>query len=220
MNPIKPTIKSEIFSLALLALSFAASVYFYLHFPERVATHWNLAGEPDGWSGRAFGAFFFPPLLLGMYLLFVFLPRLDPKKERYAEFAKPYAVFRNAILAIMALIYFVTSLNNLGFNLDVGVWTAGAIGVLFIILGNYLGKLKMNWFVGIKTPWTLSSEAVWNKTHRVGGWAFVLAGLVMIATGVAPIAWRLPLFVFNIIMLLFMTLGYSYFVYLAEKKKK
>ena len=219
-NPIKPIIKSEIFSWALILISVASSFYFYQHFPDRVITHWNFAGVPNGWSGRGVGAFSIPAVLIGMYLLLLFIPLLDPRKERYAEFVKPYSVFRNFILFIMTLIYFISSFNNLGFNFNVGMWVSGAVGLLFIVLGNYLGKIKMNWFVGIRTPWTLSSEVVWNKTHRFGGKVFILAGIVMFLTSLAPMSWRLPLFVFDLIILLFGTIVYSYIVYLAEKKKK
>jgi uncharacterized membrane protein len=218
-NPIKPTIKSEIFSLLLIAISIVASFYFYAHFPEQVITHWNFAGQPNGWSGRGFAAFFLPVLLIGMYLLFIFIPCLDPKKERYGEFAKVYNIFRNFILFFLVLIYFIASLNNIGFKLDVGIWVSATVGLLFIILGNYLGKLKTNWFVGIRTPWTLSSEIVWNKTHRFGGKVFIIGGLLMIFAGLAPLTWRLPIFVADIIILLFGTVVYSYVVYLREKRK-
>ncbi|MDD5527949.1 MAG: SdpI family protein [Patescibacteria group bacterium] len=219
MNPIKLTIKSEFFSILLIVISIIASFYFYVHFPDRVITHWNLAGEPNGYSGRAFAAFFFPALFVGMYLLFIFLPMLDPRKERYAEFAKIYNVFRNLIIFILVVIYFVASFNNLGANLNINVWVPGAVGLLFIVLGNYMGKIKPNWFVGIRTPWTLSSETVWNKTHRFGGKVFIIGGLLMISAGLAPLSWRLPIFVADIIILLFGTVVYSYFAYLQEKKK-
>jgi len=204
----------------MIAVSIIASVYFYQHFPDRVITHWDFAGNPNGWSGRGFAAFFLPVLLIVMYVLFLWLPSLDPKKERYAEFAKVYAVFRNFIIFFMLLIYFIASLNNIGYKLDVGVSVSLAVGALFIILGNYMGKLKPNWFVGIRTPWTMSSETVWNKTHRFGGKVFMLGGLIMIITGFAPLSWRLPLFIVDIIVLSLGTVVYSYIVYLKENKNK
>ena len=220
MNPIKTTIKSEIFSFLILAVSWVAAFYFYQHFPDKVVTHWNIAGQADGWSGRGFAAFFFPGLLSGMYLMFLLLPMFDPKKDRYAEFSKVYNVFRNLLLGVMALIYFIASVSNLGVYLNVGVWTPLIIGLLFVVLGNYMGKIKPNWFVGIRTPWTMSSETVWNKTHRFGGKAFMMSGVLIAMSGLAPLRLRLPLFVFAIMIMLFGTIVYSYLVYLAEKKKK
>jgi uncharacterized membrane protein len=218
-NPIKPTIKSEIFSLSILAISLAASFYFYAHFPEKVITHWDFAGRPNGWSGRGFAAFFFPALLAAMYVLFLVIPYLDPKKERYAEFARAYNIFRHLIIAFLLIIYFIVSLANLGFQLDIGVLISVIVGALFIVIGNYLGKIKPNWFVGIRTPWTLSSETVWNKTHRFGGKVFMIGGLIMMITAIAPLSWRLPLFIADIIVLLSGTVVYSYIAYLQEKKK-
>jgi uncharacterized membrane protein len=217
---MKLKLKPEIFSLIILAISIAASFYFYAHFPDRVVTHWNFAGQPNGWSSRAFAAFFFPALLAAMYALFLILPKIDPRKERYVEFAKVYNIFRNSILFILAAIYFVASLDNIGFNFDIAIVSSIFIGLLFIVLGNYLGKIKMNWFVGIRTPWTLSSETVWNKTHYFGGKVFIFSGLLMIIAGFAPLAWRLPLFIADIIVLILGTVAYSYIVYLQEGKIK
>jgi uncharacterized membrane protein len=218
-NPIKPTIKSEILSWSIMVISVAASFYFYRHFPAKVVTHWDLAGRPNGWSGPAFAAFFFPLLLVIIYFLLLFIPLIDPKKERYAEFAKTYNIFRNLIILMLAVIYFIASLKNLGYGFDIKTWVAAIVGLLFIILGNYLGKIKPNWFVGIRTPWTLSSETVWNKTHRFGGKVFVVCGFLLILTGFLPAAWRLPLFAADIIILVFGTIIYSYFAYWQERTK-
>lgn len=217
-SPIKFSFKTEILPILIILVSFFASFYFYAHFPERVPTHWNFKGEVNGWSSRAFGAFFLPLLLLGMYIMFIVLPSLDPKKERYEQFSKVYNIFRTAIMLILALIYFIAGANGLGYNLEVGLWTPILIGLLFIVLGNYMGKLKMNWFVGIRTPWTLSSEEVWNKSHRFGGKVFMISGLIMAASAFLPANWIMPIFVANMILIVFGTLIYSYFVYLKYGK--
>ncbi|MBI4779454.1 SdpI family protein [Candidatus Falkowbacteria bacterium] len=218
-NPIKPTIKTEFIPLLLIILALASGVFFYNNLPERIATHWNFAGEIDGWGSGKTQAIIFPLLIIGIYLLFLLIPYLDPKKERYEQFNKVYHIFKGIILALMAVIYFIVGLNGLGYNLPVGAIIPGLIGLLFIILGNYLGKIKMNWFMGIRTPWTLSSEEVWNKTHRFGGKMFILAGFLMIAEIFLPLSWKLPVFIIMMAVLLLGTVGYSYFVYLQEKKK-
>ncbi|MDO8668299.1 MAG: SdpI family protein [bacterium] len=217
-NPTKPTIKTEFIPLAMILLTLFSSVYFYNNLPERVATHWNIAGQVDAYGSGQTQAVAFPLLIVGMYILFLLIPFLDPKKERYKQFNKVYHIFKNILLALMVVIYFIVSLNGLGYNLPVGVIIPGLIGLLFIVLGNYMGKIKMNWFMGIRTPWTLSSEEVWNKTHRFGGKMFILAGLLMMAETVLPINWRLPVFIIMMAALLFGTIGYSYIVYLKEKK--
>ncbi|MDD5032035.1 MAG: SdpI family protein [Patescibacteria group bacterium] len=216
-NPVKPTLKTEILPLLILVATIISSFYFYSHSPEIVPIHWNFAGEVDNWGSRSI-AFTIPAIMVGMYILFLVFPFLDPKKERYDQFRKVYHVFKDILILFMAIIYFATSLNTLGYNLPIGIIVPVGVGILFIIIGNYLGKIKMNWFVGIKTPWTLSSEEVWNKTHRFGGKMFMLAGLLIGLEAFLPISWRLPIFIAAMVILLIGTMGYSYLVYLKEKK--
>lgn len=219
-NPIKPTIKTEFIPLLLIILTLASAVFFYNNLPERVATHWNFAGQVDAYGSGKAQAIAIPLMVVGMYLLFLLMPYLDPKKERYEQFSKIYHIFKTMILALLIIIYFIVGLNGLGYNLPVGLIIPALIGLLFIIIGNYMAKIKRNWFVGIRTPWTLSSEEVWNKTHRFGGKMFILAGLLMIAEIVMPNSWKLWIFIIMMAVLLGGTVGYSYIVYLQEKKKK
>lgn len=219
-NPIKPSIKTEAISILFLILIAIASVYFYYNFPELVPVHWNIAGEVDRWGSGTAHALGAPLVILGMYLLFLFVPFLDPKKERYSQFRKVYHVFKTLIIGFMALIYFITGFNALGYDLPVAILAPGLVGVLFIVLGNYMGKIKSNWFVGIRTPWTLSSEEVWNKTHRFGGRMFVLAGLIMIIIPFFPVGFKGWLFIISIGIILVGTILYSYILYLKETKNK
>lgn len=218
-NPIKPTIKTEFFPLALIILTVFASVFFYNNLPERIVTHWNFAGQPDRYGSGKIQTVIFTLLIIGMYLLFLLFPYFDPKKERYQQFSKIYHIFKNMILTLVVAIYFVMGLNGLGYNLPVGVIMPGLIGLFFIVIGNYMGKIKMNWFMGIRTPWTLSSEVVWNKTHRFGGKMFIFAGLMMIAQIFLPLNWRLPVFIISLAVIILGTIGYSYVIYLRERKK-
>jgi uncharacterized membrane protein len=186
--------------------------------PERIPVHWNFSGEVDRWGSGKVHAVFFSVLVIGMYLLFLFIPYLDPKKARYEQFSKTYHIFKSIIIFFLFLIYLIASLNGLGYNISVAFWVPVLIGILFIIIGNYMGKIKSNWFVGIRTPWTLSSEEVWNKTHRFGGKMFILAGLLIAFEGIMPANWRLPIFIIALVVILLGTLVYSYVVYLKEKK--
>ncbi|MDO8669503.1 MAG: SdpI family protein [Candidatus Buchananbacteria bacterium] len=218
MSPIKPTVKTEIFPLLLLILTLAASFYFYNNFPDRIATHWNFEGQIDGYSSKAVGVFLLPLVILGLYLMFLVLPYLDPKKDRYQEFAKTYHLFKSLIIGFMFIMYIATGLANLGYPIDIGIVVPVLVGILFIIMGKYMGTIKPNWFVGIRTPWTMSSENVWHKTHRVGGWLFIAVGIVMLLMPLLPKWLALPIF---IIAIGFATLGsfvYSYFLYRTEKK--
>jgi len=115
-NPIKLTLKSEFVSIVLLLLGVVASFYFYTNFPEQVPTHWNFQGQVDSYSSRGFGAFFFPILNIAVYLLFLAIPFLDPKKDRYQEFSQPYHVFKNVLVAFMTLIYFFVGREEFQLN--------------------------------------------------------------------------------------------------------
>jgi uncharacterized membrane protein len=219
-NPIKPTIKTEVVPLIIILLTVAISFYFYSHFPNKVPIHWNFKGEVNGWGSPATAAFAIPAMLVGMYFLFLFIPYLDPRKERYVQFSKPYHFFKAGITTVLAVIYFIASLNGLGYNISVAFWTPIFIGILFIVLGNYMGKIKSNWFVGVRTPWTLSSEENWNKTNRMSGKMFVLSGLIFILMPTFPVTWQAWLFGLIMIVLVFGTFGYSLLLYLKEQNNK
>jgi uncharacterized membrane protein len=219
-SPIKPTIKSEFLPILLIILAAAISYYIYPMLPERVASHWNFYGQVDGWSSKKLHTTLFPGILAGMYLLFLVIPYIDPKKERYGEFAKVYHIFKLLIIGVFFLVYLVASLYNLGYNINVGYFTATIVGLMMILLGNYMGKIKKNWFMGIRTPWTMSSENVWNKTHRVGGWMFILFGLIIIIAPYLPIYLAAACFIGGILLVTIGTMAYSYIIYKQEEKTK
>ncbi len=213
-NPIKPTFKSEVFPIALILISFVASLYFYIHFPDRVPTHWNYKGEVDGRSSKGFGAFFFPILNSAIYLLILLLPNIDPRRDRYEQFAKPYHIVKAALLAFMTLIYFYTGFAGLGYKmLSMNTLISVSLGILFIIIGNYLGKVKSNWFMGIRNPWTLSNEEVWNKTNRLGGKLFVLCGFISILCSLLPTIVFWIILGVSVITISLIPVIYSYWLY-------
>ena len=213
-NPTHPTFKSEVFPIAIILISFIASVYFYAHFPDRVPTHWNFKGQVNGWSSKGFGAFFFPIVNAAMYLLLLLLPIIAPRRERYEQFAKPYHIVKSAIVAFMTLIYFYTGFAGLGYKMPpMNTLISVSMGILFIIIGNYLGKVKSNWFMGIRTPWTLSNEEVWNKTHRLGGKLFVVGGFISIVGSLMPTNVLWIIFIIDILIITLVPTIYSYWLY-------
>lgn len=218
-NPINYSIKTEAIPFLILFLAVVMSFWSYPLLPDLVISHWNFAGQADGWSSRQFHSILFPGILFGLYLMFNLLPKFDPQAKRYQDFAQAYLIMRNAIMFIFLVVFVVTTLVNLSYPINVGVTVSGAIGLLMIVLGNYFGKLKRNYFIGIKNPWTLSSENVWNKTHRLGGRLFIVWGLGLV---VAP--WLKPSFSFvilfgGLIILLSWLMIYSYSLYKKERKQ-
>lgn len=213
MSPIKPTLKTEVIPLLLIIASFVLGFYFYAHFPARIPSHWNFQGQVDSWSSAGFGAFFLPFLLLGMYILFLVIPYLDPKKERYQEFSGTYHLFKNFLIFVLLAIYVIASLNGLGYKIDVGISVSLLIGLLFIVLASQMPKIKSNWFIGIRTPWTLSNEEVWTKTHELGGKTFMIAGLLIILAGLFKSSWAMIILLIAVGIAALVPVVYSYVLY-------
>lgn len=220
INPLKISLKTEGLSLALVILSLIFGFYFYQYFPASVPSHWGLNGEVNGYSSRAVGAFMLPVMMVGMYLLFLVLPCLDPKKDQYISFAPTYREFKDLLVIFLFILFLMMGLNALGQIIAIGFWVPIMIGILFVKIGWLLRGVKMNWFIGIRTPWTLSSETVWNKTHQASGWVFTVSGALMAATVLASGQTQAILFIAAILFLVITLPLYSYLLYVQEKKVK
>jgi uncharacterized membrane protein len=206
--------RSEGLHLAVIASLFGVAAAVWPYAPVRMPVHWNLAGQVDRYGSRAEGLLVWPALALGMYGLFLVLPRLDPLRGNYEKFAGTYAVFRWAMTGFLAVLYAIVLTSTFDPNFNGTFAGSLAVGALFVVLGNYFGKLRPNWFVGIRTPWTLSSRQSWAKTHRLGGWLFILIGGLIALTGYlrSPVALGVTLTV-----LFAGTLGLVVYSYLVWK---
>ncbi|ATA60365.1 hypothetical protein GS458_1923 [Geobacillus stearothermophilus] len=169
-------------TIVLTVLAYFLSLAALPYLPDQVAIHWNASGEADGFSSKWFGALLLPVLMTVFTFLMAVLPKFDPKKESYSRFQKSYRIVNAALACFFLLLHIVTLAYNLGVPVDVGRLVPIGVGVLFIVLGNYMPKIKPNYFIGIRTPWTLESEAVWNKTHRLGGKVFIAMGILSMLT--------------------------------------
>ena len=164
--------------LVLIGAMLIVGIIVYPTLPEQVPTHWNAAGEIDGYGSRFVGAFMLPLLTLGIFLLLLVTPKIDPRRENYSKFSGVYQIIKAFLVLFMVLVYGITLSAAYGHDVNVGLFVKFALGILFVTLGNYFGKIRHNYFVGIKTPWTLANEDVWNKTHRLAGPLWVVAGLI------------------------------------------
>jgi uncharacterized membrane protein len=173
----------------LLAGMFALAATAWSTAPNRIAMHWNLAGQVDRYGGRAEGLLAIPLLALAIYVLMILLPRLDPGRANYAAFGPAYSTLRLLVLVVLAATYVLLHLWMRGVHAPIGIWMPLIVGALFIVVGNLLGKVRPNWFVGIRTPWTLSSKVAWTGTHRAGRWVFILMGALMMSCAALPSAW-------------------------------
>jgi uncharacterized membrane protein len=170
--------------LLITAAAVAVSIWAYPRLPESVPTHWNMRGQPDGYSSRLFAVISMPVALLVLTAVFQILPRIDPRGANYAKFQATYWVLVNGVLGLLFALHVMVLAVGLGAGVNVPQAIGIGAGLLFMLLGNYLGRVEPNWFMGIRTPWTLSSETVWRKTHRTAAWLFVAGGLAVVVLGV------------------------------------
>jgi uncharacterized membrane protein len=164
----------------LLVAMFALAAATWGSAPDRIPVHYGFDGRPDRWGGRFEGLFAMPLTAFGVYVLMLLFPRIDPGRANYEAFAGAYATLRLAIIALLAAIQGIVVLAIRGGHVDMEKLIPILVGALLMVVGNVLGKVRPNWFVGIRTPWTLSSKRSWVRTHRLGGWLFVAMGAAMI----------------------------------------
>lgn len=165
--------------ITLLPIVFGLIIWEKL--PEQIATHWGADGQADGYSGKAFAVFGMPCILAALQLFVSFITLNDPKRRNIHK--KPLTLVLWIIPVMSVLMNCMTYAVALGMKVDVGIIVSILIGLLFIILGNYMPKLQQNYTVGIRIPWTLNSTENWNRTHRLGGKMFILGGFLLIITG-------------------------------------
>ena len=211
--------KAEWVALAVVVLSFALAVYFYPIMPDRMASHWNAQGLVDGYMDTFWGLFLMPIisfLLLGLFLL---IPRIDPLKENIKIFRKYFDMFVVLMMVFLLYLFLLTIFWNLGSRFDFVLVIVPAFVALFYYVGILTEHAKRNWFIGIRTPWTLSSDKVWAKTHKLGGKLFKLSALVA-AIGLFFEDYALWFVIAPVLLVVAYTIAYSYFEFQREKKVK
>lgn len=208
---------SEWFLIVAVVAFFATGAWFYPQLPAQIASHWNTAGQVDGTMSRFWGVYLFPLIFAVLALLLIAIPRIDPKRDNIAKFRKYFDYFVIAFALIFYYIYFLTLYWNLGNQFDFTAALIPPIAALFYIIGAILPHTEPNWTIGIRTPWTISSENVWRRTHQVGGWAFKISAVIAVCGIFFPPAvgvW------FLFVPILISALGlviYSYVLYEREK---
>lgn len=172
--------RSLLVALAIIGCAWVASLIVWPFAPAYVPTHWNASGVVDSTMPRFPGLFIIPMLLIVLTVLLTVIPRIDPRRANYAAFGSTYSLMRIGILGFLLLVHLLVLAATLNVALNMSMIITLLVGILFVGLGNVMGKIRPNWFVGIRTPWTLSSADVWTRTHRFGGRVMVLLGLILI----------------------------------------
>jgi uncharacterized membrane protein len=211
--------KSQLIIILIILLSFTIGIYLYPQMPEMMASHWNAQGVVDGYMTKCSSLFFVPLISVFLFLLFVLIPKIDPLKENIKKFRKYYDGFVLLIILFFFYIYLLTIYWNLGYKFNMVVFLMPAFSVLFYYCGVLIENAQRNWFIGIRTPWTLSSDSVWDKTHKLGGKLFKVNGLLALL-GLFFQEWAFLLVIVLAISNAIYLVLYSYFEYQKELTKK
>ncbi len=193
----------------VVALIIGAAAYSSL--PADIPSHWNAAGKVDDTMPRLQGVIFMPMIMLGMLLMFEAIIWLSPQGFRLDQFKGVVGIIQNVMLGFLLTIYIAQILIGLGKDVQMERVVMIGTGLLFMLMGNYLGKLGKNFFIGIRTPWTLANDEVWVKTHRLAGWLFVIAGLLIFIS--APFGAPIPFLVGGAVLAGIVPAFYSLLLY-------
>jgi uncharacterized membrane protein len=204
----------------LILLAFIGTAVVYPDLPAQVPTHWNWRGEVDDTAAKFPGAFTGPLILAGIWVLLPLLRRIDPRRRNYERFDETFWVVLNVLALGLVLLQAAVLGAALGAPFEMGRLVLGGVGILFLALGNYLPRLRSNWWMGIRTPWTLESEEVWRRTHRLGGRTFVLGGLACVLGAlVLPVAVAGALGLAALMFAAIVPVVYSYVIWRQERRR-
>ncbi len=203
--------RTHLLSSGFIVLSFVMTAVLYNRLPEWVPTHWNARGDANGFMPKPWGPFLLPLTMAFTYGLLVVLPRISPQGYRMDRFKAVFELMQASILAFLFLLTVLALLAGIGVAVPMNRAVSAGVGLLLIVLGNFLGKVTKNFFVGIRTPWTLASDEVWLRTHRLGGKLFVLGGTVIFVSALLS-ASLVPL-VLVVTVTIAILVVYSYAVY-------
>ena len=203
----------------LVVVTFVAAFAVYARLPERVPTHWDIHNRVNGYGPRWMVTFLFPVMLLALWGLLRVLPRIDPRRANYAAMQGTYDLVVNLTLTLIAVLHFVILAAVMGAPVSISRIAPAVVGISLVVIGKVLPRARPNWWFGIRTPWTLSNDRVWERTHRVGGYVLMVIGalailaalldvtLASVAAGIVAAALGLGL------------IAYSYFVWKQETSR-
>lgn len=203
--------RANFLSYVFILAAVAVAAYLYPDLPDPMPVHWDSQGGADGYMAKPWGVVVLPLIAVALFVIMRLIPVVSPKGFHTGGFSDVLHILQVALVAFGSVVAILALLQAYGMDVRFNQLIPAAIGILFVILGNYFGKLRKNFFLGIRTPWTLASDEVWNRTHRLGGWLFTLAGIIVLGGAlfrVAP-AWLMLLAA----AAAFVPVIYSYFIY-------
>lgn len=210
--------KMKWLSLMVIVLAFAVSAYFYGQMPATVATHWNASGEADGYSSTLVGTMIIPLMMAAMYALFSVLPKIDPLRANIAKFRHYFDFFVVVIMGFFFYIQMIMIAWNLGARFDMSIAIVPAMAVMLYFAGVLTERSKRNWFIGLKTPWTMSSDVVWEKSNKLAGRLFKLCAFACLIGLFAP-QYAFLIVIISVALATCYPIVYSYYEYKKTLKK-
>jgi len=210
--------KNILIAIAIIIASFIIGIYIYPSMPDEMPSHWNSAGDVDDYMPKFWGLFLMPIVTLGILLLLVFLPRIDPSRMNVDKFRKYFEGFILVLVIFLFYMYILTLLYSLDYSFNMGQLMVPGLVLLFYYAGILIEHSKKNWFIGIRTPRTLSSDKVWDETHRLGGKLFKGAAIISLMGLLLP-RYAILIVIIPIVFAAVYSVIYSYIVFKREKKK-
>jgi immunity protein, SdpI family len=166
---------------SFIAGAWLFSISVYSRLPGRLAVHWDIHGEPNRYGSRVEAAFLLPAMMIVLYLILQWYPSRDPRSSNIAKFRAAYDTIVAATIAFLGVVHVLVLGQSLGWRVDITAVVFVCGGAMLVLFGNLLPLARSNFIFGIRTPWTLSSEHVWMRAQRLGGYAMVAAGLLTMA---------------------------------------
>lgn len=208
-----------IVSAVLILIVLLAGIFLWSRLPETMASHWNEADQVDDYMGKFWGTFMVPAMMIGLTLLFLAIPAIDPLKKNIREFRGWFNIIIVLFNLFMAFVHGLTlawNLGHTGFRMSSAMLPA--MGLLFVALGLMMRTAKRNYFIGIRTPWTLANDVVWEKTHKLGSKLFIAAGILTMLALFFPDQ-AIIILMASILGAALIAIVYSYVAYRQEEKK-
>lgn len=207
--------KTRLLALLIVLAAFGLSFYFFDQVPEQMASHWSFEGKVDGYMPKTIALYIVPGIMLALGVIFFIIPKIDPMKKNIEQFKKYYDGFVILFFLFMLLVHLQIILWNTGIEINPVTTFPIGIGILFFYIGILLENSKTNWFIGIRTPWTMSSESVWRKTHKLGARLFKASGIISIIGALFP-----SISLFFVLVPALLSSAYTIYYSYAEYKKE
>lgn len=200
--------------LLMIAVMFVIAAVVYPRLPARVPVHWGATGAIDRWADKSFASVFGQPLIaLGIYALFLLMPYFDPKRANLLKSKSVYNLLLDLVTGLFLVLFVAGLFAAFDATFPVDRIVTLSLGVLFVALGNQLGRVRQNWTMGARWGWTLSDETVWKRTNRLTGWLFVLAGLLAVTGAFLPFPLNMALLLGPMLVILPVAYVYSMVLY-------